>query len=120
MSAEVCRLPAGVVPNEAEFIQTAIRVIRRVRRRSQPHLVVESFRYWHRLPAGTRADKIVLCDERCDSLQLTYATIAYKFTAAADSVVRAMVAARLQNTFVFSHGFDHCFAIIDRQRQWLL
>src|SRR5215212_4204687 len=120
MSAEVCRLAARVIGDEAEFIQAAVGVVRSFRRRPQPSRVVEPFGHWHRLPTGAGPREIILGDERDNSLQLTDPAVADQFAAATDGLIRTMMGASLQNPFVLSHRFDHRFTIINSQREWLL
>ncbi len=84
-----------------------------LRRRAEPHVVVESFGYRHRFPARAGADHVVGADIAFHSRDLTQPTAADEFANVLIERITSLHTPGLQDPFMFAYRRYHSASLRD-------
>src|SRR5262249_12135747 len=117
MRAPVGQLAAGIVVPPAEFIMAALLDVIDRRRRAEPHFPIQLLRRLLDLEWATLG---IRADARLDPGQLADPTVADQLARQAESPIRSLLAANLENAIRFLGNLDQRFAFLDGQGQRLL
>ena len=117
MRAPVRHRAAGIFVEIAKGHMRLLLHILRRRRRTLPHIPVETGGHGSFLERPLAA---TMRQPDIDVLELAQAAVADQLTGKAEILVTTLLAAGLENAFGFAHGFHQSFPFVDRQRERFL